>query len=570
VDPITKALLAEFVKQNELDDLAEDKQFEHFASFSVIASRYGEEFDTTDVVLGGAADLGIDGCGIILNGRLIDDEQEVEDILKLNGYLEAELIFVQAKRSSKFDGAAMMVLGQHLKDVVFTHQTKPPVSPELGKRIKIIDEIYRNAAKFRKNPDCRVYYVTTGTWNDDPYLKTIVKKQIDDLLATSMFADVKYQPLGAQALQQAYRATKYTISRQINFDRTVVLPAIDNVKAAYLGALPASEFIKLIIDEDDNIVKSVFIDNVRDFQGENPVNADITTTLTSGQLDQFVLRNNGVTIVARDLAITGQMFTVRDYQVVNGCQTSHVLYANRAILTDKLYVPVKLIYADDEEIAQEVIKSTNRQTPIDENDLLALTKFQRDLETYYERRSKQYASRADVERTRIIPVGIQLKVFASMFLEAAHQAGRYQATLLKQVGDRVFKASHRPETYYTAAFAFYRFESLLKRGHGDTADLRPFKFHFLLAFRHRFETSKFPGLEDKKAAAWCEPLNAQLTDPELSRQAFEVCADIIRRAATSRGIPIERDAAKVQTLTEEVRALAIKENDQKALAATPT
>ncbi|MFV3126619.1 AIPR family protein [Niveispirillum sp. KHB5.9] len=574
MDPITKALLAEFVKQNELEDLPEDKQFEHFAAFSVIASRYGEEFSTSDVVLGGGADLGIDGCGIILNGRLIDDEQEVEDIQKLNGYLEAEFIFVQAKRSANFDGSAMLSLGQNLKDAVFTHQTSPPISLELKKRIKIIDEIYNRAATFRKNPECRIYYVTTGIWNNDQYLQTIVKKQVSDLNGTSMFSEVKYQPVGAQGLQQLYRNTKYTISRQINFDRTVVLPSIDKVKAAYLGAIPASEFVKLIIDEDDNIVKSVFIDNVRDFQGENPVNTGISATLTSGLLDQFVLRNNGVTIVARDLSITGQMFTVRDYQIVNGCQTSHVLYMNRASLTDNLYVPLKLIYTDDEEIAQEVIKSTNRQTPVDENDLLALTKFQRDLEIYYsgmpdnrrlyyERRSKQYASRADVERTRIIPIGIQLKAFASMFLDAAHQAGRYQATLLKQVGESVFKAGHRPEAYYTAALTFYRFESLLRRGHGDTSDLRSFKFHFLPAFRHRFEESDFPGFEHKKISTWCEPLNTLLADADRSREAFEICADLIRRAANSRNLQIERDAVKVQTLTEGIRALAIKENDVK-------
>lgn len=571
MDPITKALLNEFVKQNELEDLAEDKQFEHFAAFAVIASRYAEEFATTDVVLGSGGDLGIDGCGIILNGRLIDDEEEVEDILRLNGYLEAEFNFVQAKRSASFDGAAMMALGQNLKDAVFTHQTKPPISGEISKRIGIIKEIYNRAAKFRRNPECRIYYVTTGTWSSDDYLVTILNKQISDLTGTNMFSEVRYLPVGAQGLQNLYRATKYTISRQISFDRTVVLPPIDKVKAAYLGALPASEFVKLIVDEDDNIVKSVFIDNIRDFQGENPVNTDMAATLSEGLLDQFVLRNNGVTIVARDLSITGQKFTVRDYQIVNGCQTSHVLYANRIKMTEKLFIPVKLIYTDDEEIAQEVIKSNNRQTPIDEKDLLALTKFQRDLETYYagmpddrrlyyERRSKQYASRADVERTRIIPIGLQLKVFASMFLEAAHQAGRYQATLLKQVGDMVFKTSHRPESYYTAALAYYRFESLLRRGHGDSSDLRAFKFHFLPAFRHRFESGEFPGFEHKKIASWCEPLNAILADLDRSRDAFETCADLIRRAANERGLKIERDAAKVQTLAEAVRALAIREN----------
>jgi len=38
--------------------------------------------------------------------------------------------------------------------------------------------------------------------------------------------------------------------------------------------------MKLVIDDDGNIVKSVFIDNVRDFQGENPVNVDMSSTLT--------------------------------------------------------------------------------------------------------------------------------------------------------------------------------------------------------------------------------------------------------------------------------------------------
>ena len=54
-----------------------------------------------------------------------------------------------------------------------------------------------------------------------------------------------------------------------------------------------------------------------------------------------------------------------------------------SVLQMECNVPIKLVFTDDEEVTQEVIKSTNRQTPIDENDLVALTKFQRDLEDYY-------------------------------------------------------------------------------------------------------------------------------------------------------------------------------------------
>ncbi len=103
---------------------------------------------------------------------------------------------------------------------------------------------------------------------------------------------------------------------------------------------------------------------------------------------------------------------------------------------------------------------------------------------------------------------------------------------------------------------------MLRRG-GETADLRSFKFHLLPAFRFRFEAADFPGYEDKKLANWCDPLNIMLADPEQSRAAFDICADLIRRTAHSRGLPIGRDASKVQSLTEAVRALASAENDRK-------
>ena len=149
-----------------------------------------------------------------------------------------------------------------------------------------------------------------------------------------MFKQVRFNPVGAQQLQKLYRDTKYSMSRQITFKECVVLPSIGKVQASYLGFLPASEFLRLITDDDDNIIKSIFIDNVRDFQGNNPVNKDIASTIDDGLLDQFVLRNNGVIIVARDLSVTAHSFTVRDYQIVNGCQTSHVLYAHRERITD--------------------------------------------------------------------------------------------------------------------------------------------------------------------------------------------------------------------------------------------
>ena len=438
--------------------------------------------------------------------------------------------------------------------------------------IEISQRIYSQAPKLKKNPICRVYYVTTGNWTDDLYLTTVLNRKKDELLGTNLFSEVFFEPIGARSIQDFYRETKKSISREIKFKEHVTLPEINGVKASYLGVLPATEFIKLITETDGNIVKSVFVDNVRDFQGENDVNRDIAQTIQQGLFDQFALRNNGVTVVAKEVKQTSSSFTLQDYQIVNGCQTSHVIFAQKDALTDNLLIPFKLIYTSSEDVTQSVIKSTNKQTPVDENDLLALTKFQRDLEDYYsgmleetrlyyERRGKQYANRSDIEKGRITSIGSQLKSFASMFLEQPHQAGRYQGTLLKTVKDQVFRENHRPEAYYTSALALYRFEKLIRSLVAEDRAIRPFRHYLLAAFRHRFETSEFPGAGNRKISDYCEVLNLILADIAKAKASFDECRVIVTDSLNNLGLPFERDSAKSRPLVDEIRRVAKARRD---------
>jgi hypothetical protein len=66
--------------------------------------------------------------------------------------------------------------------------------------------------------------------------------------------------------------------------------------------------------------------------------------------------NNGITIIARNLTHTGRKFHVEDFQIVNGCQTTHVLYDQRDNLSDDVLVPLRLICTQDEDVIQDVIK----------------------------------------------------------------------------------------------------------------------------------------------------------------------------------------------------------------------
>jgi hypothetical protein len=575
MDSVTLALVKDFAERNDLEKMPMDKQFEHFAAYSIVSSRHAEDFETADLVVGDGQDLNVDAFAVKVNGRLAADAEYIDDVLELNGYLDAEFIIIQAKSSSNFDGAAIIALGDNLVNEVFSTKQKLPVNDEVKRLIEIKDRILENASRLKDNPVCRVYYVCTGNWTDDVYLVEAIKRKRQELIDTNLFSEVTFEPIGARALQAFYRATKTSISREIKFEKLVTLPTIEGVSASYLGVLPVKEFIKLLTDDSGNIIKSVFVDNVRDFQGENPVNLDIAKTITDGLFDQFVLRNNGITIVARNIKVTSSQYVLEDYQIVNGCQTSHVIFANQDEIKGDLFIPVKLIHTVSEDVAQSVIKSTNKQTNVDENDLLALTQFQRDLEDFYsgvngetklnyERRAKQYANDATIEKGRIVTIGNQLKCFASMFLDLPNQASRYQGTLLKTVKDRVFQSEHKPEPYFLSALASYRFEMALRRVTNEERDIRPFKYFLLFAFRSRYEPEDFPGASHKKVAEYCKKLETKLVDATTAKTAFDESVAIVREALTNLGLDTLRDSAKSRPLIDEVRKCA---TDRKNVAA---
>lgn len=206
--------------------------------------------------------------------------------------------------------------------------------------------------------------------------------------------------------------------------------------------------------------------------------------------------------------------------------------------------------------------------------MLAFTTFQHDLEDFYnsrsgdfklfyERRGKQYARTQGIEKGRITTKGAQLKSYASMFCDLPNQAGRYQGTLLKSVKDQVFQKDHRPDAYFVAAFANYRFELAIRRIPIEKRVIRAFKFYLLLAFRYRFEQRDFPGAKNKKTEKYCLELLGYLKDIDASKKAFDECVSVVKSALSSLGLELERDNAKSRPLVEQVKSIAI---DRKAAA----
>lgn len=198
-----------------------------------------------------------------------------------------------------------------------------------------------------------------------------------------MFRDVEIIPLGASDLQKFYNLTKTAISREFVFADRQDVPEIPGVTEAFIGFLPAKEFLP-IITEGDEIVRTIFYDNVRDFQGYNGVNVEIRETLQSEKRRRFVIMNNGITIIARNVTHTGARFTIEDFQIVNGCQTSHVLFDNREHLDETVMVPIRLIWTQDEDVIENIVHATNKQTEIASGQFFAISEFARQLEAFFQ------------------------------------------------------------------------------------------------------------------------------------------------------------------------------------------
>lgn len=192
-----------------------------------------------------------------------------------------------------------------------------------------------------------------------------------------------------------------------------------------------------------------------------------------------------------------------------------MLFNNREFILNGLQLPIKLIETEDDDTVNQIIKATNRQTAVSDEQLIALNEFHRKLEAfystfsganrlYYERRAKQYNYGTDIEKVRIVSISTQIKTVASMFYDKPHLASRYYGRLLSSI-DGVFNDDHQLMPYYTSAFVLYRLEYLF-RNKSIPAQYRKFKYFILMLMKYDISDKKIPEMNANKINTLCEKI----------------------------------------------------------------
>ncbi|SEE38106.1 AIPR protein [Rhizobiales bacterium GAS191] len=540
MDKVTEGFLSEFSSQFGVQSLPEKDRFEQFAAWLTVRRHFSDStFVPADLATGSGGDTGIDAIAIIANNNLVTDVDTVEDLLSLNGYLDVTFVFVQAARTAHFETSKIGQLGFGVKD--FFGEGKLPRNQAVKDFAEIMNALYEKSGKFRpRNPSCYLYYVTTGTWNADKDLVVRADAETGDLMKTALFSEVQFHPIGASEIHRLYRQAKNSISRDFVFDKKVVVPEVSGVTSAYLGYLPASDYLKLVCDEDGSIIKPLFYENVRDFVGLNDVNGEIVDTLESPDSDRFIIMNNGVTMIARGLHTTGDKFSISDFHIVNGCQTSHVLHTCKDKLPANVRVPFRLIHTQDENVIESIIRATNRQTEVKEDQFYAMKDFAKKLEAYfktypvaerifYERRPHQYDNQ-DIEKLRIVTHQNLVRAVGAMFLGLPHITTKTFRQLIAKVGKDMFVDTDKPESYYVSAWALYRLEQLFKNKKID-AKYKAARFQILLAARFLLDGAPLPKMNANDMTKRCDAMIAKLKDDDEVEKLFFNAVKIVDEVA---------------------------------------
>lgn len=538
VDLITRNLLQGFAREYEIPELPESDQFERFSAFCMMRRHYSRSFDIEEIMTGGGGDTAIDALAIIVNNMLVTDVDTIDELAEQSGHMDVTFVFVQSERSDGFTASKIGDFGFGVRDFFDPNPTIPR-NEHIQTAASLVNALFAHAA-IMKRPLCHMYYVTTGKWQEDSNLSARRDQVVSDIEALGIFGNVHFTFIGAQELHNTYSQTKNAVTRVFEFKNRNDLPAAQGIAQAFIGYVPLSQFLKIISDESGpEILGSIFYDNVRDWQEYNPVNQKIKETLTSIDKNRFVFMNNGVTIIARSINPIGSTFTLSDFQIVNGCQTSNVLFDQRDSIDDTVCVPLRLIETRDEAVMDAIIEATNSQTEVKPEQYFARLRFARRLEQHfaaideahrlhYERRDGQY-DRGSETKTRVISSTIVIRAFAAMYLEEPHRTTRGYKSLRERVGEEIFGEDHRLEPYYAASYAHYLLETRF-RTKNTLPEYKPARYHILLAVRLQVDREKPTFLNSREMGRRAENLSEALWDSERADALFSKAVEIVDRA----------------------------------------
>lgn len=475
--------------------MSNDDYFELFCNEQILKD-YDLSYDEIENgTIGNGGDGGIDGFFIFANDVLIN----VDDSLpNFKGSLAIEVFIIQSKNKDSFKEDVIQKFISSAEDIFCFEkdivQLKSVYNNDLIKCVEVFKKLFLE--NITKNPEVRFnyYYASRGI-----EIHPNVSRKVDSLkrVIKSLFttADIDLKFITAEhlfAMSKKKQKETYTLKLKEN--------PITTDDGGYICLSKLTDYFDFISDDKKLIQKYLFDANVRDYQGSVIVNKEINKTLKEEKSFEFWWLNIGITIVADKASVSSKILTLKNPQIVNGCQTSYEkfsYFSKNIDSQDARSLTIRVIVTDDDSIKSRVIKSTNSQTAISPAVLSATDPIHRSIEEYfmhnglYYDRRKNYWKNEQKPKTDIIPISLLAQSFKAMILQEPHISRAKPSSLVKESDDykQIFSANYDLKGYLKIIQVQRAIERELKEkpylDKGDGLNIRYFTYLFFVLIQRR-------------------------------------------------------------------------------------
>lgn len=546
----------------------EATQFEAFVNYAVFRSICAENVDPKELVYDGD-DPGIDGVMIFIDDAYVASVEEVADAFKgRKRDSEVVIVFTQSKTSESWVKAEINTFQSAIGDFL-SDTPSYPHSEYMTSRREIFDAVLQNVGKIRDGkPSAQCYFVTTGRASEDREIIAARKALCTSVAHTGYFTGVEAILADRDSIVELWKAAEGQVEATLPVLGMAAFLKAPGIAEGYVVTARAKDFIdRILTDKNGKLRQRVFEENVRDFIGlDAEINSEMSETLQDKvKQKRFGILNNGITIISPDVRVTGLEIFIRDFQIVNGCQTSNILFEHKKSVGDDTTLMLKVVETSDGSVVDDIVRSTNRQAKVEEDQFLATLDAVKGLERYFdargadeeyrlyfERRKNQFSSHENVKAIRVFDIKEIARCVAAMFLDKPEIASRYPNRLTGELKSLVFDRSYFEEVYHVAAYTLYRLKLLISNKRID-ARYSKLRWHIIMAIKYYVCGPDIPALNSKKVKAACSAVESFMSGngDDTINAIKDLCSAIVDMD------DISRDKLKGSSLVLEVKAKAL-------------
>ena len=514
-NPILKAWLDLYSEENQLkcdNSLDIERRYIDYIYFSQIQpDRLDRDFDLLNQICDEVPDgIGLIGIAITMNGQLLSTRTDIDDIL-------------QKDSQGKFE--------------VYILAYKDKISAN-----ELINEIYHKRQDGYNFSEIICYFQTQkiiARWDGLPNINIIfvAEEKAETQSIKGKEYTVSIQQINEEKLYSIAQASRKEYQAALEYKDSIEFGKLKDAGQVYVVLCGADSLISILTNDDDLIRANIFDDNVRDYQGDTDINQEMEATLSANPVN-FVLFNNGITIVCDKLESKNRALIIKNPQIVNGCQTCNSLYKVKKKGNDlsQVQVIVKVIEATKPEVAQGIVKGTNRQNIVYEEAFETIRKYHKELEdffnimqtegfckVYYERRSKQYARDNMIKPYQKVSFRVLIQSMVAMYMNHVETSHRHESKLISDYKDKLFVEGQSYYPYYVAALLASNLEYIMKQDH-SLKDMQPYKMHLLFLIQE-LSMGPAPDINDRnKVEEYCKKLLKVLSSTEYKKAVLQAAS----------------------------------------------